>query len=375
MNRTILMSLSAFAGLGLASTAHVAPSLAQTNMSQAASCTDGTGPTSGFFCVPRAQGNPVRACTTGGLSGTRLTTCRQTTADSFCRTVAFSRAAAFQVNPAGALAEVTCTGRQAQTAMVTTPATVAPRTTAPTTTPAPTPPPPAPPTVQQDYVYATGHTNLDGSVTTKPILQVSAFGAEMTGFTTITNSAADFDSFYQGGVGTYTAGRFTGTFANNVWRGIWRENEDEQGLRRIQITCDRPDGGTRVWGQFEIRFTPDRRSFTGTMTLCDTAVADANSWDKNSWKGTLTGRASASVAPSVAAPTGPTPSFASSPSSSPPTSRSPGTQRTSQPSQPRQETAADRIAREAAAAAEQRAKDEARQSVNRAIDGLIRRPR
>jgi hypothetical protein len=365
MDRKFLISMPLLAVIGMASATDVSTAMAQTAPTNAATCADGSGPTSGFFCAPRAQGNPVRACSAGGLNAASLTTCRQTTADSFCRTVSFSRAAAFQVNSTGALAEVTCTGRQAQTAMAVPATAKAASTVAPTTAQAPATS--EPPVAQQDYVYATGHTTPDGSVTFRPTFQVSAFGSEMTGFTTITNPRADFDSFYQGGMGAYTATRYDGTFSNNVFKGIWRENEDEQGLSYVQTTCDRADGGTLVWGQFEIRFTPDRRSFVGTMTLCDRAVADANSWDKNSWKGTLTGRAEASVA----TPKGSSPTAAGSRSSSSSSSRS--TQGTSQSSQPREETVADRIAREAAAAAEQRAKDEARQGVNRAIDGLIKR--
>jgi hypothetical protein len=344
------------------------PAAAQTTTT-AANCVDGTGPTSAFYCAPRAQGNPVRACTTAGLTGTRLAACQKTTADSFCRTVSFTSAAVLNVDGRGNLAEVTCSGRQAQMAnAVTTQGPATPSTATPTAAPATTPAP-APTQDTSDYVYATGHTTRSGTVTFKPTLQVTAFGPEMSGFTTITNPEADFEAFYRVGAGAYTATRYSGTFSGNVFRGTWHENENEQGLSRVQRTCDRDDGGTRVWGQFEIRFTPDRRSFVGTKTTCDTLISDASSSARNSWKGTLSGRAS----PSAAAPTGPTPTFANGSSS--PASRSTSAQRNTQPSQPRQETVADRVAREAAAAAEQRAKDEARQGVNRAIDNLIRRPR
>jgi hypothetical protein len=201
----------------------------------------------------------------------------------------------------------------------------------------------------------------------------------MSGFTIITNPRSDFDAAYQGGIGAYTASRYTGTFANNVFRGTWSENENEQGLSYVQRTCDPPSArGELVWGYFEIRFTPDRRSFIGTKTTCDRVISQANDWDKNAWKGTLIGRADASVAPgaqgSAEAATGPNPTFANPSSSSPTrTTATRTTQRASQPSQPREETVADPIAREAAEAAEQRAKDEARQGVNRAIDGLIKR--
>jgi hypothetical protein len=315
----------------------------------------------------------------------QLASCRKTTADSFCRTVEFTSSSAFQVNASGALAEVTCTGRQSVATSTPRPQTGTPPGTnrAPQTAAAVIPNPTAnatpAPTPQQDYVFATGHTNADGSVTFKPTLQVSAFGPEMSGFTTITNARSDFDAAYQGGIGAYTASRYTGTFANNVFRGTWSENENEQGLSYVQRTCDPPSArGELVWGYFEIRFTSDRRSFIGTKTTCDRAISQANDWDKNAWKGTLTGRADASVAPGVQASaeaaTGPNPTFANPSSSSPArTTATRTTQRVSQPSQPREETVADRIAREAAEAAEQRAKDEARQGVNRAIDGLIKR--
>jgi hypothetical protein len=389
--RKLLFSISAAAGMGFVSALSVAPVAAQP-VPSASSCVDGTGPNSAFYCAPRAQGNPIRACTTGGLSGTRLATCRKATADSFCRTVAFTSSAAFSVNTSGALAEVTCTGRQAGAPPVQANMTPRPQTgTVPSATTRPlqttTPVSPSPtasaasaPTVQEDYIYATGHATLDGSVTFKPTLQVTAFGPEMTGFTTITNPESDFEAFYQQGAGAYTATRYTGTFSNNVFRGIWRESENEQGLSRVQTTCDRKDGGTLVWGQFEIRFTPDRRSFVGTKTSCDRLINEANTWDKNSWKGTLTGRAAASVA----APTGPTPVFSSSSSSSARGTTASQTRQSSapqpaavpaQPRAPREETIADRIAREAAEAAEQRAKEEARRGVNSAVDRLIRRPR
>lgn len=240
----------------------------------------------------------------------------------------------------------------------------------PSATPAATPPAP-PADANEDYVYA---TKYDGDVF-KPTLQMSAFGPQMTGRYTITNPESDFERHYQGGFGAITAGRLEGSFSGNTFTGMWYEAEDEQGLARVQRTCDRAQGGTRVWGPIQLRFTPDRRSFVGTISTCDKVIAELYSFEIDNWRGTLTGRAPAQTA---AVPGGATTNTAGGPAagrSSANRTAGTGGQSTAprQPAAPREETVADRIAREAAEAAEQRAREEARQGVNRAIDGILQR--
>jgi hypothetical protein len=223
----------------------------------------------------------------------------------------------------------------------------------------------------EDYVYA---TRYDGDVF-KPALQMSAFGPQMTGRYTITNPESDFERHYRGGFGAITAGRLEGSFSGNTFTGMWYEAENEQGLARVQRTCDRAQGGTRVWGPIQLRFTPDRRSFVGTISTCDKVIAELYRFQIDNWRGTLTGRAPAATA---ATPGGATASAAGGPAAGRTSAnRTAGTggQSTAprHPAAPREETVADRIAREAAEAAEQRAREETREGVNRAIDGILRR--
>lgn len=83
------------------------PASAQTSTG-AVTCTDGRGPTSAFFCAPRAQGAPVKY-----YSGVRpipamTRIASQSAADQFCRSQGYNKAEVHVVDTAENLAEVLC---------------------------------------------------------------------------------------------------------------------------------------------------------------------------------------------------------------------------------------------------------------------------
>ena len=127
------------------------------------------------------------------------------------------------------------------------------------------------------YVYATSVES--GAV---PTLTIPQFGPEMTGVYSETQDDAFYDGIYQSGGGTITKGRLVGTFSGNVFTGYWYE---EQGRTGVQRECNPPHEGERIYGRVTLRFSADRKSFTGLHSTCDTAPEDAYF---ASWKGTLT---------------------------------------------------------------------------------------
>ena len=165
----------------------------------AATCTDGQGPTSAFFCAPLVGNESVRACVTNP-KGAALTQCQQTAATNFCRTRSYSAAEAYQVTPSGNLSEVLC---RAPMAVATTGQATAPANQAMPAAPA-TP-------AQMNSVYA---TTVDSGA--NPTLTLSAFGPQMTGTYDVTMDEAFFDSIYRSGGGTMTEGRIEGTLDGNV---------------------------------------------------------------------------------------------------------------------------------------------------------------
>lgn len=127
------------------------------------------------------------------------------------------------------------------------------------------------------YVYA---TSVESGAA--PNLTFLQFGPEMTGVYSETQDDAFFDGIYQSGGGTITKGRLVGTFNGNVFTGYWYE---DQGRTGVQRECDPPHEGERIYGRVTLRFSADRKSFTGLHSTCDTAPEDAYF---ASWKGTLT---------------------------------------------------------------------------------------
>ena len=303
------------------------PPVAPTAGSLATSCTDGRGPTSGFFCAPLVNNESVRACTTAA-KGAALTQCQQAAATSFCRTRSYSAAAAYQVTPSGNLAEVLC--RSPMVSAAASGQVVAPASSAmPTAAPA-----------QLSSVYA---TQVESGAS--PMLTLSPFGPQMTGTYTVTQDETFFDSVYQLGGGTITEGRLEGTLNGNVFTGYWYE---AQGRTAVQRECDPARGSERIFGRFTLTFSADRKSFTGLHSTCDEAPEDAYF---ASWNGMLTGAVQA------AAP-------AQAPAGS-------ATDKKSKKKTTTSETVADRLAREAADEAERAAADKVREGVRDVIGGKL----
>ena len=127
------------------------------------------------------------------------------------------------------------------------------------------------------YVYA---TSVESGAA--PSLTFKQFGPEMTGTYSETQDDAFYDGIYQSGGGTITKGRLVGTFSGNTFTGYWYEDRGRTGVQR---ECNPPHEGERIYGRVTLRFSADRKSFTGLHSTCDTAPEDAYF---ASWKGTLT---------------------------------------------------------------------------------------
>lgn len=197
-------------------------------------------------------------------------------------------------------------------------------------------------TAPMDYVYAT--TVESGA---NPTLTLSEFGPQMTGTFAVTKDEAFFNSIYQSGGGTVTEGWLEGSFTGNVFTGYWYE---QPGRTAVQRECDPARDGRRIYGRLTLRFSADRNSFTGLHSTCEDAPEDAFF---ASWNGTLTGRTAASkaVAPASAA-------------------KAAGSTKVKnkEPKGTQSETAADRLAREAAAEAERKAGEKVREGVGKVFD-------
>ena len=296
----------------------------------AATCTDGQGPTSAFFCAPLVNNESVRACATSP-KGAALTKCQQAAAVSFCRTRSYSAAAAYQVTPSGNLSEVLC---RAPVAMAAAGQATAPASQARPAAPA------AP--AQMNSVYA---TTVDSGA--NPTLTLSAFGPQMTGTYDVTRDEAFFDSIYQSGSGTMTEGRIEGTLVGNVLTGYWYE---DQGRTSVQRECDPQRGSERIFGRLKLTFSADRKSFTGQVSTCDDPLDESFF---GSWNGTLTGQVAASES-------APAERSASAPAAK------------KDKDKPRaRDTVADRLAREAADEAERAAADKVRRGVRDVIDSKL----
>lgn len=303
-------------------------SAAPTAAPVSASCVDGRGPTSGFFCAPLVNNESLRACATNA-KGAALTQCQQAAAAAFCRTRSYSAAAAYQVTASGDLSEVLCRAPVVSAAG---------QSAAPAGNAMPAGAQAAP--AQMNSVYA---TQVESGA--RPTLTLSPFGAQMTGTYTVTQDEAFFDSIYQSGGGTITEGRLEGTLNGNVFTGYWYE---AQGRTAVQRECDPARGGERIFGRFTLTFSADRKSFTGLHSTCDEAPEDAYF---AIWNGTLTGEVPA------AAPTQAAAGSASDKKSKKRASTS--------------ETVADRLAREAADEAERAAADKVREGVRDVIGGKL----
>ncbi len=304
----------------------------------AAACTDGSGPTSAYFCAPLVNNESVRACATSP-KGAALTQCHQAAATSFCQTRSYSTAAAYQVTANGNLSEVLC--RTPVAAAVAVQGTTPPRGAAPAPAPAPAAP------AQLNSVYAT-----EAESGARPTLTLSAFGPQMTGTYTVTQGEDFFDSIYQSGGGTITEGRLEGTFSGNVFTGYWYE---DQGRTAVQRECDPARGGERIFGRVKLTFSADRKSFTGLHSTCDDDPEDVYF---GGWSGTLTGQVPATATAPVSA--------ADERSASAPAAKKGKKKKRSG-----EETVADRLAREAADEAERAASDKVRRGVRDAIEGKL----
>jgi hypothetical protein len=292
----------------------------------------------------------VRACPTDA-KGAALTQCRQTSAATFCRAKSYSAAVTYQVTPSGNLAEVLCQtpAVAAGAAAGTVAAAAAPAARpaiapiAPALTPATAAPAP------MNSVYATTVASE-----ANPNLTLSVFGPKMTGTYTVTRNNAFFDSIYQSGGGTITEGRIEGTLEGDVLTGYWFERP---GRTAVQRECDPALAGERIYGRFTLRFSADRKSFTGLHSTCDGAPEDAYFAD---WNGKLTNMVPAQASTAQAGRNG---SAAAAPASTQNRTGG-GSARSGNP------TAADRIAREAADEAERRVGEKVRDGVRSAIDGI-----
>lgn len=309
-------------------------------------CTDGRGPTSGFFCAPLVNNESVRACATDA-KGAALSQCRQTSAVTFCRARSYSAAITYQVTPSGNLAEVLCQNPVAPAGPVSASSVAVAPVRA--TVPAPARSAAAPAAaVPMNSVYATTVASE-----ANPVLTLSAFGLKMTGTYTVTRNSAFFDSIYQSGGGTLTEGRIEGTLEGDVLTGYWFERP---GRTAVQRECDPALAGERIYGRFTLRFSADRKSFTGLHSTCDGAPEDAYFAD---WNGKLTSMVPAQAS---AAPSGRSGGSAVAPTA--PQSRGGAGARSGNP------TAADRIAQQAADEAERRVGEKVRDGVRSAIDGI-----
>lgn len=328
---TLVAALLASAMMIPASAAAQQRPAAPTAAPVAATCTDGRGPTSGFFCAPLVNNESVRACATNA-KGAALTQCQQAAAASFCRTRSYSAAATYQVTPSGNLSEVLCRTPMAA-AVVQAAAPVGGAMPAASSAAAAAP-------VQMNRIYA---TRVESGA--NPSLTLSPFGPQMTGTYTVTQDEAFFDSIYQNGGGTITEGRLEGTLNGNVFTGYWYE---DQGRTAVQRECDPARGGERIFGRFTLTFSADRKSFTGLHSTCDGAPEDAYF---ASWTGTLTGEVPA-AAPAQAA--------AGSASGKKGKKKAPSSN-----------TVAERLAREAADEAERATGDKVRRGVRDVIEGKL----
>jgi hypothetical protein len=316
------------------------------NSPGAGTCTDGRGPTSGFFCAPLVNNESVRACATDA-KGAALAQCRQTSAVTFCRAKSYGTAVTYQVTPSGNLAEVLCQTPAVAAGAVAAASAPAARPAAAPAAPAPAAPAPAA-AAPMNSVYAT-----TVSSEANPTLTLSAFGPKMTGTYTVTRNNAFFDSIYQSGGGTITEGRIEGTLEGDVLTGYWFERP---GRTAVQRECDPALAGERIYGRFTLRFSADRKSFTGLHSTCDGAPEDAYFAD---WNGRLTSMVPAQAS---AAQSGRNGSAAASPATA--QTRAGERTRSGNP------TAADRIAQEAADEAERRVGEKVRDGVRSAIDGI-----
>jgi hypothetical protein len=222
--------------------------------------------------------------------------------------------------------------------------------------------PAAAPSVPDAYVFATTYRGKF-----KHELTLSALTGSVTGEYVNTESLQAMDEIYRSS-GAYgiTSGTVTGTMSGNVMTGRW--DEDPTQSAGLQYFCEGPGARVVSYGQFILRFNADRTSFTGGRNSCDNDASDGSEWT-----GRLVRRVAGS--PPAAATASRSNSTTQGSGAATASSRASSARSAATPAQLRQDTVADRIAREAAAAAEQRAKDETRRGVNRAIDGLFRRPR
>jgi len=149
------------------------------------------------------------------------------------------------------------------------------------------------------YVYATV-----GFGKIKPELVIDGLGATVTGTYTATQSESQLNEIYSGGIYGITSGTLDGTLSGSTLSGYWYETEFNAGL---QIACREKRNGTFIYGRFTLKFSADRKSFTGLRTSCD-EVPNEIDHKYETWNGTLVRRqaAAASSAPagheSAAAP-------------------------------------------------------------------------
>lgn len=284
----------------------------------AASCTDGRGPTSAFFCAPLVNNESVRACATNA-SGNALAQCQQASAASFCRTRSYGAAAAYQVTASGNLAEVLCRTPMGMAAAAP-PAT---RSAPPQVAPAP---------------VAAGPTAIGN------VYETIDWGQ----LTVTTWGPSNFAATYTHDDGGTVTGQRNGMTID----GVWSQTSSAQ-------RCDTQRGGTFYHGRMTFTFSAELDSFAGLWSYCD-GVLD------QTWNGNLLSRSEASVRASAAisgagvrAANSMAPVATASTSANKPKKARGG------------DTVADRLARQAADEAERKAGDKVREGVSKALDGVL----
>ncbi|MFC4290993.1 hypothetical protein ACFOWX_01005 [Sphingorhabdus arenilitoris] len=196
----------------------------------------------------------------------------------------------------------------------------------------------------QAYLY---NTVIFGEI--KPQLIINGFEGETSGNWTATQSVDELNQiYYEKGRYGVVSGAFVGQFSGNTFTGKYYEELVNEGL---QGACQDKVNGTFYHGSLLIEFSPDRSSFRAKKNPCSEDTADTYF----EWDGKLAGRA----APVVVQTGGRS------------VSGNGATASTGQNGAPRKETAADRIARTAAEAAEDEAKRKAEEKTRDAVRGVL----
>jgi hypothetical protein len=210
-------------------------------------------------------------------------------------------------------------------------------------------PKPETPAAPDAYVYATvGFDKI------KPEMVLETTSGTVTGTYDATQSEAELDAIYRTGTYGITSGTLEGEFSGNTLSGYWYETAYNAGL---QTYCETERKGTNIYGRFVLKFSADRKSFTGLRTGCD-ATPDPVDHKWETWTGKLIRRQPA--APKAAAVKGSDGAYVAGTRSASPTA-GPGS------------NLARRLADSAARAAEEEAKAKADEKARKVTRGLLDR--